>query len=338
MMPRVKQITPRKRAAVIALSKTGMKYADIAAQCGISKPGVGHIVKRFKDTGSGDIKQRSGRPKITSPGDDRLIRRYAQVNPFISSTEIKREMPCLRCHSRTICRRLSDTFGMKGRRAAKKPLLTKIQRQKRLNFCAKYKHWTAAMWRQVTFSDESTFEQFGSYRQWVRRPVGTRYEPRYTTATVKHPQKQMVWGCFSGAGRGSLYFINANETVNANRYIDILSSKLKTSMTIAGTTVFQQDSAPAHTAKTVQKWFKDNGVKVLDWPGNSPDLNPIENLWKILKRKLSQKAPQNMTDVRYWLTKIWCTDISLELCQSLVDSMPRRISDVIKNKGYSTKY
>ena len=337
-MPPVHQVTPRKRAGIIALSKTGMKYKDIAAEYGISKAGVGHIVKRFKDTGSADVKKRSGRPKVTTPADDRLIKRCVRVNPFISCKEIKQELPFLRCHSRTVSRRLSDKFGLRSRHAAKKPLLTVIQRKKRLNFCAKYKNWTPAMWSKVTFSDESTFEQFGSYRHRVRRPIDSRYDPRYTIPTMKHPQKQMIWGCFSAFGRGSLYFIDPKETVNAERYIDILSMKLKTSMRIAGTNVFQQDSAPAHTAKTVKKWFDDNGVEVLDWPGNSPDLNPIENLWRILKRKLAQKAPKNLADVRYWLTKIWCTEISRDLCQSLVNSMPKRINDVIKNKGYSTKY
>jgi len=337
-MPPVHQITPRKRAAIVALSRTGMKYKDIATEYGISKSGVGHIVKRFNDTGKSDIEKRSGRPKITSPGDDRLIKRCVDINPFISCTEIKKELPFLTCHSRTISRRLSDKFGLKSRRAARKPLLTKIQRNKRLQFCKKYRNWTSDMWRQVTFSDESTFQQFGTYHHFVRRPVGTRYNPRYTSATMKHPQKQMVWGCFSAFGRGSLYFINKNDTVNAERYIDILNSKLKRSMIIAGTTTFQQDSAPCHTAKTVQKWLSDNQIRVLDWPGNSPDLNPIENLWIILKRKLAAKAPKNMNDVRFWLTRIWCSDISPELCKSLVDSMPTRISNIIKNKGYSTKY
>ena len=71
-MPPVHQITPRKHAAIVALSRTGMKYKDIATEYGISKSGVGHIVKRFKDTSKCDIEKRSGRPKITSPGDDRL--------------------------------------------------------------------------------------------------------------------------------------------------------------------------------------------------------------------------------------------------------------------------
>ena len=109
-------------------------------------------------------------------------------------------------------------------------------------------------------------------------------------------------------------------------------------MDIQQVNIFQQDGAPAHTAKIVQKWFKDNKIDVLDWPGNSPDLNPIENLWELLKRKLAKKSPKNLQDVRYWLIRIWCTEISNELCQNLAKSMPKRIRDVLHKKGQQTKY
>ncbi len=48
--------------------------------------------------------------------------------------------------------------------------------------------------------------------------------------------------------------------------------------------IFQQDLAPAHTAKVNESWFNDHGVTVLDWPANSPDLNPIENIYQVLSR------------------------------------------------------
>lgn len=91
---------------------------------------------------------------------------------------------------------------------------------------------------------------------------------------MKLPQKIMVWGSFSAKGKGGLYFMKPNEMVNAKKYIEILESKLPTTMTIHRTTIFQQDGAPCHTAKVVQKWFKDNKFDLLERPGNSPDLNP----------------------------------------------------------------
>ncbi len=57
--------------------------------------------------------------------------------------------------------------------------------------------------------------------------------------------------------------------------------------------IFQQDLAPAHSAKATSTWFKDHGIPVLNWPANSPDLNPIENLWGIVKRKMRYARPNN---------------------------------------------
>ncbi len=85
--------------------------------------------------------------------------------------------------------------------------------------------------------------------------------------------------------------------------------------------IFQQDLAPAHTAKCTKSWFNDHGVTVLDWPANSPDLNPIENLWGIVKRKMRDTRPNNADDLK-----------------AVITSMPRRIEAVIKAKGAPTKY
>ncbi len=101
--------------------------------------------------------------------------------------------------------------------------------------------------------------------------------------------------------------------------------------------IFQQDLAPAHTAKGTKSWFNDHGVTVLDWPANSPDLNPIDNIWGIVKRKTRDTRPNNADELKATVKETWAS-IPPQQCHKLITSMPRRIEAVIKAKGAPTKY
>lgn len=103
--------------------------------------------------------------------------------------------------------------------------------------------------------------------------------------------------------------------------------------------VYMQDGAPCHKAKSVMKFLLDNDIVVLPWPGNSPDMNPIENLWAILKKKMKRIKITNKTDLISRLIEIWHRDSEIQLAaEKLVNSMPARINALIKAKGYFTKY
>ncbi len=99
--------------------------------------------------------------------------------------------------------------------------------------------------------------------------------------------------------------------------------------------IFQQDLAPAHTAKGTKSWFNDHGVTVLDWPANSPDLNPRDNLWGIVKRKMRDTRPNKADDLKAAIKATWAS-ITPEQCHRLIASMPRRIDAVIHAKGGPT--
>ncbi len=101
--------------------------------------------------------------------------------------------------------------------------------------------------------------------------------------------------------------------------------------------IFQQDLAPAHTAKGTKSWFNDHGVTVLDWPANSPDLNPIENLSGIVKRKMRDTRPNNADELKATVKETWAS-IPPQQCHKLITSTPCRIEAVIKAKGAPTKY
>lgn len=101
--------------------------------------------------------------------------------------------------------------------------------------------------------------------------------------------------------------------------------------------MFQQDNAPCHRSRESMRWFQENGVRLLDWPTQSPDLSPIEHLWHVLKRKVSAHNCDSKRALRQNIIEEWNL-ISADTCLNLVSSMPRRIKAVTKVRGGSTKY
>ncbi len=229
----------------------------------------------------------------------------------------------------------SDVF----RKRAAKPLLNQRQRQKHLTWAVEKKNWTVAQWSKVLFSDESKFcISFGNQGPRVWRKSGEAQNPCCLKSTVKFPQSVMIWAALSSAGVGPLCFLKS--TVNAAIYQEILEHfMLPSADKLYGDAefIFQQDLAPAHTAKGTKSWFNDHGVTVLDWPANSADLNPIENRWGIVKRKLRDTRPNNADELKATVKETWAS-IPPQQCHKLITSMPRRIEAVIKAKGAPTKY
>lgn len=150
----------------------------------------------------------------------------------------------------------------------------------------------------------------------------------------------MVWSVISSEGTGRLYIVEG--TMRQDQYIRVLQAKLLPQVQEwfpNGDFIFMQDSAPCHKAKSVSKFLNENKVKLLDWPGNSPDLNPIENLWEVMKREIAKENITTKQRLIERLTQVWHeTEIVQENAKKCIDSMPRRIQAVIRAKGGVTKY
>lgn len=334
-MGKNKCLSPTTRAQIVAHSQNGWSQREIAHMMHCSKTAVQQAIAHFKKFNNFVDKSRSGRPRVTSVRQDRLIHRAAVVNPLLRTSILQEDMVAngTRVSIRTIRNRLCQ-FNLGAYRPARKPLLTTKMKMNRLAFAKKYCAWTVEQWRNVMWSDESTFTQFYRTERWIRRPPGQRF----TIPTVKHSPSIMVWGCFSFRGRGSLLVLEKNERVNANRYLQILQNHLLMEMAIHQCEIFQQDSAPCHTAKVCIKWFADHHIPVLEWPGNSPDLNPIEHLWSFMKQRVSLHRPSSLGELRTAILRVWETEIPTDMCENLVSSMPRRLAKVISARGGVTKY
>ncbi len=188
-------------------------------------------------------------------------------------------------------------------------LLKQKHRQKHLTCAKEKKNWTVAQWSKVLFSDErKCCISFGNQGPRVWRKSGEAQNPCCLKSSVKFPQSVMIWAVMSSAGVGPLCFLKS--TVNAAIYQDILEHfMLPSADKLYGDAdfIFQQDLTPAHTAKGTKSWFNDLIVTVLDWPANSPDLNHIENLWSIVKRKTRDTRPNNADDLKAANKATWAS-------------------------------
>jgi len=334
-----------KRGEAVGLRKAGWKLEDIGKEVGCTKGAVSKLLKKHKETGSVSDLPRSGRPKKTNSRDGRALKFAALKSRKLTAIDhahnLRRNVK--QVSPRTVRRVLCDA-GLNGRVARKKPLLSKVQKKKRLAWAKKYKSWTKKDWEKVLFSDESPFTLFpNSGKLYVRRRVGEEFLDECISPTVKFGGgKIQVWGCFSYCGAGSLYRIKGR--MNGADYRSILKHRMaphhKELKQREGVDfIFQHDNDPKHKSHVAQNYLRNQNYTVLDWASQSPDMNPIENLWNLVKRAIYQRIDRaSSLDDLFDIVKEEWEKIPLAAMRTLVHSMPQRCKAVIASKGCSTKY
>lgn len=331
-------------AVVVALHEEGYRQAQLAQRFDVTQSSISRILKRYEETGRNSRRRGQGRRKVTNHRQDRFIRLRALRQRFTTSTLIQGEFVeryNFAISQSTISRRLRQS-GLRPRKAATGPLLTRDHRRGRLEFAREHLNWQIEDWAKVLFSDESRFCLFSNDRRnLVYRRPGERYSQCNMVGTVSYGGGSvMVWGGISLEGRTDLVLLNDGR-LTAHRYItDILEPHVVPFAPFIGDDfMLMHDNARPHIARVVQNYLREVGIETINWPPRSPDLNPIEHLWDFLGRRIRSLPhyPRNLNELAASLQEIW-NQIDQELIRRLIISMPRRCQDVITARGGNTRY
>jgi transposase len=303
-------------------------------------------VSRIRKKTVPDIeKPKGGRPPILTSRDKKWLVRQVTSGKVDTATQLKGEFvdSANICVSERTVRRALKESGMKAVVKKKRSRLQPRHIKARYEFAVKYRHWTADDWKRVIWSDETKMNCLGSDgRKWVWKKPGGQLTDQHVSGTVKFGGGSlMLWGCMTAQGVG--YACKIDGRMDAELYTRILNDELLGTIEFYGIDrsrmVFQQDNDPKHTSRFAREWFETNEIEVLDWPAQSPDLNPIEHLWWHLKRRLSgyDIDPSGIQELWERVQTEWDA-IPAQVCIDLIETMPRRIDAMLKARGGYTKY
>ena len=235
-------------------------------------------------------------------------------------------------------------LGFESYRPHKVPALTEVHAGNRLKYAKKYLRQPKSLWKRVMWTDESAFtlQRRSERGRWKHKD-----DPRKVQLTGNNKGKVMVWGGISSKGTTPLLFLEWEGTgMNAADYqkqvirpvARLLSQEPFKDM------MFMQDYAPIKNARTTSQLIARRGIKKfpegdMSWPANSPDLNPVENVWAWMKQRLAamDTYPTSVESMKAKLTELW-NEITPGFCQRFTDGYQERLEKVVEAQGYTTKY
>ena len=206
-------------------------------------------------------------------------------------------------------------------------MLTNDHKRKRVEWAENHLN---DKWNKTLFSDETAFQLFrNTVERWYKGERPTRPMPKDRT-------KIFAWGGFCIKGKTSLFCFKG--IMDAKFYVDILRRHTpEINRMLKGKWRFQQDNDPKHTSRLAQAFLQENMPEVMAWPSNSPDLNPIENLWSIVKGNVERRMPKNQDELERFMVEEW-ENIPDSTLINLVKSMKRRCELVIEKNGERIPY
>lgn len=331
-MPRNSFLNEVEKVKIDVLKKQGVSKRQIAIKIGRSDK----VVRNYLRLGCkyGINNKKGNNTKVTK-------RQIGQIKDLatkqkMTAAKIVSELQ-LPIKKRQVQNILSKCEYIKWKKPCRKPALKPHHKAARLEFAKKHMAM-GDKWKSVVFSDEKKFNLDGPdglshYWHDLRHNDPPRLSRNFGGGNV------MVWAAFSFEAKTPICFIT--NRMNSECYTELLDAVLIPFLEdfMDENAVFQQDNASIHASRHTKNWLNERNVSVLDWPACSPDLNPIENLWGYLARKVYENGRQfsNLSSLKVEIKNCW-RSIPQSMLQNLILSMESRIFSVISQNGGETKY
>ena len=337
-MPPRRKLSDFDRTRGIAWLQDRVGVREVARRLQVSHSVIIRLRDRFQATGIVKERPRPGRPKKTTAREDRFIVRQALRTRTTTANTVRRRLQAAThtavCQM-TIRRRL-NAANLRARRPVRKPTLTPAHRARRLAWCTAHRRWTRAQWRMVLFTDESRFQvtpRDGRIRVW-RRPGEQLADGAIQEVAAFGGGSVMVWGGISSHHKTPLYHVDG--ILNGQRYLrEILQPLVVPALQqIGAQAVFMDDNATPHRCRAVNTFVVQAGITRMPWPANSPDINPIENIWGELGRRVQENhpLPANRQQLLQYLQQEWA-NLPQALITRTVNTMRQRCVDCVAARG-----
>jgi len=344
------------RGEIISMRKHNHTFSAIAAELAVHEDTARKVWNYYEKHGAYKHPSRPGRPALTDDRTRRQLKRHIMTNRDTRREPLSVLMSKLNISvcPKTLRKEITVELGMGHRIERRKPWLSPTQIAARLKFAKEHIHWTVEDWRVVIWTDEMGM-QTGTNEGpiWVWRYPEEEYLQDCIAAThISGFEKVKIWGAMRYGKLSKGIIMKEKEgpgKLNAKEYCaEIMDGELFefwiSSMEECGHVVVMEDGAPYHKGAAASRraqYMEDGwiGWGPGVWPSSSPDLNPIENLWHILRSKVRKRIPVPLKkeELGIALQEEWAK-LDMSIVNKLCDSMPRRMQAVIDAKGRSTKY
>ena len=356
-----RHLSEGERGFALGLRRAGWKISDIAAEVNVTRCTISRMIsKQQKDPRKKVPKRRygSGTVKLYGRKQVDVIYKAVDRNPSLTSFDLKRMYPKTleRLSARTVRRILLEELDLPACVPPKKPYLTEAMKLDRIAWSKRGLRKPNKFWKRIAYFDEVLFECKGRAGGWrlVRRPKGReRFNPKYCKNEYPKTRKLMAVCGISATGYKFIKFLKPNQMMNSDLYCKILSKNVLGDLKRRRMKLLH-DRSKVHTAKKTAAFLAANRVEPVLLSARSADLNPIENCFGLLKRRLQGKKlfvyncitfdvflqgrnTRNLKELKGNVRLLW-NQLDKSYIQHLCSGMKKRMRIVINSNGEFTKY